>query len=119
MLRAKVDIIQPNITSAGGYTQGAKIASLAEALNKPISGHNTEPTLMTAAQVHTWVSWPMCNLPQEYYGEPSHPIRDEVKAVIFDDLRIEGGFAYPSTTPGIGVTIDEAALRRHSVSLTA
>ena len=64
---ANMDILQPNLTTCGGYTQGMKIAALAQAYNRPITTHNTEPTLMTAiagalaaSQPRSLVAAPWC-----------------------------------------------------------
>jgi L-rhamnonate dehydratase len=37
LLNRSVDIIQPNVTYVGGYTEGAKVAAMAQAFNIPIA----------------------------------------------------------------------------------
>ena len=49
---------------------------LAQTFDKPITVHNTQPTVGTLAHLHLWVSTPSCIYPQEYNIEP-HPLRDD------------------------------------------
>src|SRR5262249_10854274 len=74
ILRGNLDVLQPNITSGGGFTQEMKVTALAEAHNKLVTCHNTEPTLMTAAHLHLWAVAAPCTRHQEYYGEDAHPL---------------------------------------------
>lgn len=109
--RANLDILQPNITSCGGFTQGMKIAALAEAYNKPITCHNTDPMLMTAAHLHLWAVCQGCVYPQEYFGEDEHPLRDKTPVFKEPLSVVDGHMAIPDG-PGLGVEIDEAMVRR-------
>jgi len=109
--RARMDILQPNITSCGGYTQGMKIAALAEAHNKPITCHNTDPMLMTVAHLHMWAACQSCVYPQEYFGEDEHPLRDQTPVFKTPLQVVDGHIAVP-TGPGLGVEIDEGLIRK-------
>ena len=109
--RAKLDILQPNITSCGGYTQGMKIAALAEAHNKPITFHNTDPMLMTVAHLHLWAVCQSCVYPQEYFGEDAHPLRDQTP-VLQRALEVVDGHITVPDGPGLGVEVDEEMVRR-------
>ena len=109
--RANLDILQPNITSCGGFTQGMKIAALAEAHNKPMTCHNTDPMLMTAAHLQLWAVCTSCVYPQEYFGEDEHPLRDTTP-VFKSPLSVEQGHLTIPTGPGLGVEVDEAVVRQ-------
>lgn len=109
----KVDVLQPNITACGGYTAGMKIAALAEAASRRIVCHNTEPTLGTVAHLHYWASVPLCDRPQEYFGEDFHPLRDETP-VLAEPLAVHAGEIPIPDGPGLGVEIDEAVVRHHA-----
>ena len=74
ILNANIDILQPNVTKCGGITGFKKIAALAETFSKPITVHNTQPTIGTVAHLHLWASTPNCVYPQEYNIE-SYPLR--------------------------------------------
>ena len=108
--RGNVDIIQPNITSCGGYTQGMKIAALAEAYNRPMTCHNTDPALMTVVHLHLWAACQYCVYPQEYYGEDRHPLRDQTPVLKTPLEVVEGHIVVPNG-PGLGVEIDEEIIR--------
>ncbi|MEM7538822.1 MAG: mandelate racemase/muconate lactonizing enzyme family protein [Chloroflexota bacterium] len=109
--RANMDILQPNITSCGGYTQGMKIAALAETFNRPITCHNTDPALMTVAHLHLWATCQSCIYPQEYFGEDAHPLRDRTPVLKTPLEVVDGHIAVPDG-PGLGVEIDERMVRK-------
>ena len=109
--RANLDIIQPNITACGGFTQVMKIASLAEAYNVPVTCHNTEPVFTTATHLHLWAVSRGCVYPQEYYGEDEHPLRDSTP-VLKTPISVEKGHIKVPSGPGLGVEVDEDMVRR-------
>ena len=109
--RANMDILQPNITTCGGYTQGMKIAALAEAYNRPLTCHNVDPALMTVAHLHLWAACPGCVYPQEYFGEDQHPLRDRTP-VLREALEVVDGHIRVPDAPGLGIDIDEDMVRR-------
>lgn len=112
--RANLDILQPNITSCGGYTQGIKIAALAEAYNRPLTCHNTDPALMTAAHLHFWATCQSCIYPQEYFGEDSHPLREETPVLKTPIEVVDGHIEVPDGA-GLGVEVDEDVVRKLAV----
>ncbi len=106
----KVDILQPDVIKCGGITEFKKIAALAQTYDKPITVHNTQPTIGTLAHLHLWVSTPSCIYPQEYNIEP-HPLRDEFPIWREPVLVHQGRMEVPET-PGLGVELDEDVLTR-------
>jgi L-rhamnonate dehydratase len=110
LTRAKLDIIQPNVTTAGGFTQLQRIATLGELHNRPLVCHNTDPTLSTAAHLHLWASDPAFSFPQELLGELTHPLLDDTP-VLVDPPRVEDGTVRVPNGPGLGVQVDEEVLR--------
>lgn len=108
--RANMDILQPNITSCGGFTQGMKVVHLAEAYNRPVTCHNTDPMLMTVAHLHLWAVCQSCVYPQEYFGEDEHPLRDHTP-VLKEPLSVEKGHLAVPDGPGLGVEVDEEMIR--------
>jgi L-alanine-DL-glutamate epimerase-like enolase superfamily enzyme len=106
IVQGGVDIIQPDIIKCGGITSFVKIATLADAFSKPVTSHNTQPTISTAAHLHVWLSQAACVYPQEYNIE-AHPMRDE-HPVWDEPLEIVDGTLKPPTRPGLGVRLDDA-----------
>jgi L-alanine-DL-glutamate epimerase-like enolase superfamily enzyme len=108
--RGKVQVIQPNVTACGGFTVATMVAALAEAHNRQVVCHSTEPTLGTAASAQFWAATGCCELPQEYLGEPSHPLRD-VTPILRSGPRVEAGVLHVPDEPGLGVVVDEDVVR--------
>jgi L-alanine-DL-glutamate epimerase-like enolase superfamily enzyme len=110
ILHANLDILQPDVIKCGGITEFKKIAALAETFSKPITVHNTQPTIGTLAHLHLWASTPSCIYPQEYNIEP-HPLRDEFP-IWKEPIVPKNGRMVPPTGPGLGVELDEAAVKK-------
>lgn len=109
ILQANLDILQPDVIKCGGITEFRKIAALAETFSKPITVHNTQPTIGTLAHLHLWASSPNCIYPQEYNIEP-HPLRDD-HPIWKEPILPKNGRMVPPTAPGLGVELDEDVIR--------
>ncbi len=103
-----VDIVQPDLIKAGGFTVCRKVAALAEAFGCVCTPHQTQP-LGTIATLHFVAATPVCRYYQELNIEP-HRIGDR----LFKNpvLVVDGHMTVPEG-PGLGVEIDEALLQRH------
>jgi L-alanine-DL-glutamate epimerase-like enolase superfamily enzyme len=109
ILRGRVDIIQPDIVKVPGFTELQKIATLSSAFGVPITVHNTQPVLSTVAHLHFCAFSPMVPYAQEYNIEPVS-IRDEIP-VLKEPLEVIDGHIAVPDGPGLGVELDEAALK--------
>ncbi|MBM3213159.1 mandelate racemase/muconate lactonizing enzyme family protein [Candidatus Poribacteria bacterium] len=105
---AQVDIIQPDVIKSGGFTEMMKIAALSQTFNKPITVHNTQPTIGTAAHLHFWAACQNCLYPQEYNIEP-HPLRDKTP-ILKTPLALNKGYMDVPQGPGLGIEVDEKLL---------
>lgn len=105
---ANVDIVQPDIIKAGGFTEMMKIAAIAQAYNKPITTHNTQPTIGTAAHLHFWAACQNCIYPQEYNIE-HHDLRDRTP-ILKTPLEVKKGYMDVPQGPGLGIEVDEKLL---------
>ena len=110
ILQGRVDILQPDVVKCGGITEFKKIAALAATFDKPITVHNTQPTVGTLAHLHLWLSTPSCVYPQEYNIEP-HPLRDETP-IWKEPVLVERGRMQAPDRPGLGVELDEQVVER-------
>jgi L-alanine-DL-glutamate epimerase-like enolase superfamily enzyme len=122
ILIGQVDIIQPDVIKCGGISEFRKIAALAQTFNKPITVHNTQPTVGTVAHMHLWANISSCVYPQEYSIEP-HPLRDEWP-ILDEPPVVRAGAIELTSRPGLGVNLDDAVVRRlvelgHAVATTA
>jgi len=112
-----VDIVQPDLIKAGGFTVCRKVAALAEAFGCVCTPHQTQP-LGTIATLHFVAATPVCRYYQELNIEP-HPIGD---GLFKDPVPVsDGHMTVPVHTdarmgegPGLGVGIDEAVLESHA-----
>lgn len=96
--------IQPDATKSG-ITVSKKVAAMAEAHNKQIVMHNTQPALGTVATLHIVASLPNAIYPQEYTGP-----RKELSALFRNQVRFEHGELIVPTEPGLGLEVNEAAM---------
>jgi L-alanine-DL-glutamate epimerase-like enolase superfamily enzyme len=110
ILQGQVDILQPDVIKCGGITSFVKIATLADTFNKPITVHNTQPTVGTLAHIPVWMSQSACVYPQEYNIEIC-PLRDEYP-IWQEPLEISDGTVTAPDRPGIGVDLDEDMIAR-------
>ncbi|MCH8063637.1 MAG: mandelate racemase/muconate lactonizing enzyme family protein [Chloroflexi bacterium] len=109
IVRGKVDILQPDIIKAPGFTGAQKIATLAETFGKPITVHNIQPTLSAVAHLHFCAAYSIVPYAQEYNIERVS-IRDE-RPVLKEPLVVKDGYLDVPEGPGLGVELDEEALK--------
>ena len=104
--REAVDIVQPDLIKAGGFSVCRKVAALAEAWGCVCTPHQTQP-LGTVANLHLAAALPNIRYYQEYNIEP-HPLRDR----LFREpvLAVRDGCLTVPQGPGLGVELDEQVL---------
>ena len=112
MTQGKVDIIQPDIVKVPGFTEFQRIAALASAFCKPMTVHNTQPTISTVAHLHACAAYANIPYAHEYNIEPTS-IRDEWP-ILKEPLHVDYGFLAVPEGPGLGVELDEEVVRRLS-----
>ncbi len=102
-------IVRPDLCLCGGLTQGKKIAALAEAFQMWTVPHNPLGPVSTAVCVQLDACIPNA-LVQEYTGEGS-ALGEDHKNVVKSPIKLESGYLIVPETPGIGVEMDEDAVR--------
>jgi len=107
MEKEAVDIVQPDVIKAGGFSVCKKVAALAEAFGFVCTPHQTQP-LGTIATLHFVAATPCCRYSQEYNIEP-HPIGD---ALFRNPVPVVDGHMAVPEGPGLGVEINEEVLSR-------
>lgn len=103
---------QPDLSKCGGISEARRIAALAAPLGVPLHPHTSVTGLNVAASLHF-----LAALPSPGYFEADfstfNPLRTALCwPVITPDA--DGCFT-PPTGPGLGVEVDEAALRHYPV----
>ncbi|HIO00382.1 MAG TPA: mandelate racemase/muconate lactonizing enzyme family protein [Alphaproteobacteria bacterium] len=118
-----VDIVQPDLCCAGGFTEWQKISAMAATFNKSIlphvwgSGIAVTAALQAIATIppspHTANPIVLQNEPMVEFDRTPNPIRDDL---LQTEFRLENGHLLVPSGPGLGVDIDENVLQRLAVS---
>lgn len=103
-----VDILMTDVTWTGGIGESRRIAAMADLANLPFVAHDCTGPVTFLASVHLSIH---C---------PNALIQESVRAYyrgFYNDLvtvvpRIEGGFVWPTETPGLGTALKPDVLQR-------
>ncbi|MBK5298865.1 MAG: mandelate racemase/muconate lactonizing enzyme family protein [Vicinamibacteria bacterium] len=106
--RQAVRIIQPDLARTGGITEVRKIAAMADTYYIPVAPHNPNGPICTLASMHLCFSIP--NFLILEYFEKDEPIFQDLVA---GGLKRDLGGVYPTTAPGLGVTVTDDFLRKY------
>ena len=109
IIRGKVDIIQPDIVKAPGFTGFLQIEKIANAFGIPITCHNTQQTVSTVAHGHFVLASEQTPYKQEYNIEHCS-IRDD-RPILKEPLDISNGELRLTDKPGLGIELDLDAVR--------
>lgn len=111
LLAGGVDVVQPDVCRAGGITESKRIAELADAFGKAATPHvSIGSAIHFAASAHLAAALPNQTLMEFWYG--ANPLGDPIQRAPF---RVEDGYFWVPEGPGLGIEIDEEALRRYAV----
>ena len=108
--QGRVDILQPDIVKVPGFTEFQRIAAVASAFGKPITVHNTQPTISTIAHLHVCAAYANIPYAQEYNIEPCS-IRDQWP-IMKEPLVVRDGYLQVPDGPGLGVELDEDVVKK-------
>jgi galactonate dehydratase len=104
-----LSVIQPDVSKTGGLLETRKIAAMAEVYSIPIAPHGVASPLGTMAAAHVAAATPNLMLLEfTHYVDKSYTSLTE--PVSLDD----DGFLEVRTTPGIGVALNEDAVRERT-----
>lgn len=104
-----VDILQPDLCAAGGFTEVMKIVAMASAASIPVIPHVWGTNVGLAASLQFYAALP--NVPERRFAaEPffetdrsHHPFRD---GVTHEQITFEDGFLGIPDRPGLGISLD-------------
>lgn len=111
-----VDIIQPDLCASGGFTEGKKIAAMAQAYGTPVIPHVWGSGIGLAASLQFIASLPPTPAAMEVddmwleYDQSSHPFRSDL---IYGDIRLEDGTVEVPMAPGIGVEVNRDVIKAY------
>ncbi len=103
-------VLQPDITHCGGLTEARRIAGLAEAYRVSLAPHNPQGPVSTAASLELGFATPSYIICESVHNDV--PWRPEVVREGFT-VEPKGRIVRPNRRPGLGIELDEAAIRKH------
>jgi L-alanine-DL-glutamate epimerase-like enolase superfamily enzyme len=107
--RGAVDIVQPDLAWAGGFSECRRIAALAQAHHLMVAPHSFAGAVLLAASLHFIASIPN-GLVLEFDQNPNGQ-RDEL---LKEPIRVEAdGMIKPPARPGLGIELDRSAIERY------
>ena len=107
--RRAADIINPDVCNCGGILELREIAAMAEPHHVAVSPHNYNSTTVgLAATLQASAGMPNF-LITEYFVN----FEDVGRAISRSPLTVENSHIAVPTAPGLGIDLDEEALRRH------
>lgn len=105
-----IAVFQPDVSHVGGIFESRKIAAMAEMNYASIAPHNPLGPISLAACLQLDACCPNC-LVQEHPGMPDG--RDLGIGILKTPFTIESGCLHIPNGPGLGIEVDEVALKDH------
>ena len=102
-----MDIAQPDIARAGGFTEIRRIAALASARGLRVAPHAWGNGVLFAASIHLAMATPNCHI-----LEVSQAYMPMLYELFNEDFDIRDGRVYAPQRPGLGFTLRDDALER-------
>lgn len=110
--RGAFDVVQFDIATSG-FTEGARIATLAAVHEKPVAVHSWGTLVSIMAGVHFGLVTPNCAITE--YNFTEHPLND---LLAVRSVRPQDGHIAAPETPGLGVTFDPVLVERFPYTAT-
>ena len=104
------EICQLDVTHCGGLTGARRVAALADVHRIALAPHNPQGPVSTAASLEFGFSQPGYIICETVHADV--PWRNDVVEEGFV-VEPEGRMVRPSTRPGLGISINEAEVRKH------
>ncbi|MEO5563448.1 MAG: mandelate racemase/muconate lactonizing enzyme family protein [Chitinophagaceae bacterium] len=108
-----VDIVMPDLQKAGGLGEGQRIANLANLYYTPFAPHMVASFLGAMASAHVCASVPNFLILEWQSYFHTDPMFKEI--VNYDGEWVKDSFITLSTKPGIGVEINEEAMKKYAI----
>jgi D-arabinonate dehydratase/D-galactarolactone cycloisomerase len=114
--RKAMDIIQPNVTRSGGFTECMRIAAMAEAFHIPYAPHTGSGTAVCmAAELHLAAALTNFLIYEHMQSDWSktfdNPLRNGI--VKRSAERFEKGYMLLPPGPGLGIELDDEVVNRY------
>ena len=112
VLQAGLAVVQPDLSHAGGISEVTRIASLAETFGALLAPHCPLGPVALAASLQVGFATPNLLIQEQSLGIHYHKDADLLSYVTdTEPFRFVAGHAVRGGLPGLGVTVDEDAVR--------
>jgi galactonate dehydratase len=107
-----VDIVQPDLSHAGGILEARKIAAMAEAFDVAVAPHCPLGPIALAASLQLDASTPNAIIQEQSLGIHYNRESDLLDYLVNEDVfAYQDGYVAIPTGPGLGIEIDEKKVR--------
>lgn len=110
MDRGQVDVIQPDVTRAGGISECVKIAQMADLRGVATVTHSWSTGIIKAASLHVLAALPRATLFEYCVQETALN-----QALTVERFPLENGMVRFSEKPGLGIEIDAEVVERYRI----
>ena len=111
MDRARVDVIQPDVTRAGGISECVRIGQMADLRGVMTVTHSWSTGIIKAASLHV-----LAALPRATFFEYCVQETALNQALTVERFPLEDGMVRFPEAPGLGITIDDEVVERYRVA---
>ena len=111
--RGAIDVVTSDLAWLGGMSEGVKIAALAHAFDRPIAPHDCAGPVGWCANLHLLVASTNALMLESVRAFSRGFYRD----IVTELPRVENGYAYPMTQPGLGTALNPTLLARDDVTI--
>ncbi|MGH7121177.1 MAG: mandelate racemase/muconate lactonizing enzyme family protein [Acetobacteraceae bacterium] len=114
--RGALDIVQPNVSRAGGFTECLRIAALAEAFHIPYAPHTGScSAVCMTAELHLAAALPGFliyeHMQSDWSREAANPLRHDI--VVHEAESFHDGYLSLPPGPGLGIELETDVIERH------
>ncbi|GAA0913103.1 mandelate racemase/muconate lactonizing enzyme family protein [Nonomuraea longicatena] len=109
---AAVDVIQPDLSMAGGFTEVRKLAAQADTHAMLVAPHNSNSPVCTTASVHAVLGMPNFSILETFDGMLDPHVFDAVRGA----LPVENGRIGLPSAPGLGIELVDEVFAEHPPS---
>lgn len=114
----KVDIIQPDLSHAGGISEVRKIAAMAEAYDIAVAPHSPLGPINLAASLQLDAVTPNVFIQEQSLGIHYNQRNDLLDYLVNKEVfKYKAGYAEIPDAPGLGIEIDEELVRSEAKEL--
>jgi L-alanine-DL-glutamate epimerase-like enolase superfamily enzyme len=114
--RGRIDVVQVDVSRAGGLTESRRIAQMAHQRNLPCVPHAFSTGVLLAASMHWVASIPNGSMVEYTVAESPLATGLTGTGLLQEPLRAVDGYLTVPDAPGLGIELDEGMVARYRVA---